>query len=78
MNDDGANKKRGCTYYRFNGDAEKIKKVEKGDLLIYGDSCVVIATGDFTGDSKYKKIGHINNMGAVSSGTLTVKFTPVR
>ena len=78
MRDDGINKKRGCSYYRFNGDAVRAKKVEKGDLLIYGDSCIVIATGDFTGDNQYKKIGHINNMGAVSSGTMMVNFSLAR
>lgn len=78
MKDEGSNKKQGCTYFKFSGDTVRAKEVKRGDILLYGDSCIVIATADFKGGSKYKKIGHINNMGDLPSGTQTVSFSPIK
>ncbi len=78
MGDDGTNKKKGCVYFKFDGDSDKPKNIEKGDLLIYGDSCVVIATTDFVGYNQYKKIGHIDNMEDLPNGSYQAIFSEAR
>ena len=75
MNDEGSYEKRGCGYFHFEGDAGRLKQIQRGDLLVYGDSCIVIATGDFAGSSLYRKIGHINDMADLPEGTIMVNFT---
>lgn len=74
MNDADGNKKQGCTYLKFDGEGSRSKTIKKGDVLIYGDSCVVIATGDFDFGNKYRKIGHINNLDILPAGNYTVAF----
>ena len=75
MSDEGSYEKRGCGYFHFEGDAARLKQIQKGDLLVYGDSCIVIATGNFEGSSLYRKIGHINDMADLPEGTILVNFT---
>ena len=75
MSDEGTNQKKGCVYQKFDGDSDKPKNIQKGDLLLYGDSCVVIATEDFVGYSQYKKIGHIDNLGDMASGSSLAIFS---
>lgn len=77
MNDENGNMKKGCVYFKFDGDGEKPKSIEKGDLLIYGDSCIVIATNSFSGSSQYKKIGHIEGLGDLPSGSYQAIFSKV-
>lgn len=78
MTDEDSNKKMGCTYFKFNGDALRAKKVIKGDILVYGDSCVIIATGDFKGGSKYKKIAHIYDLENIPTGNQTISFSAIK
>jgi hypothetical protein len=75
MSDENSNQKKGCVYFKFDGDADKPKNIEKGDLLIYGDSCIVIATDDFAGYGSYKKIGHIEKMPDLPDGSYLAIFS---
>ena len=75
MKTEESNRIQGCTYFKFNGDASRAKSVLRGDILIYGDSCVIIATENFSGSSKYKRIAHIDNLGTISVGNQTVNFS---
>ena len=75
MSDENSNQKKGCVYFKIEGDSDKPKNIEKGDLLIYGDSCIVIATSDFAGHGKYKKIGHINNIDGLPDGSYPALFS---
>lgn len=70
MNDLNSNEKRGYTYFKLATDARKLGKVEIGDILIYGDSYVIIATKTFKTNDKYTKLGHIQNLGEVPKGTI--------
>lgn len=74
MNDTDGNKKQGCTYLKFDGEGSRNKTIKRGDVLIYGDSCVVVATGDFDFGNKYRKVAHINNLDTLPVGNYTVAF----
>jgi hypothetical protein len=79
MSDIGSKMKKGCSsLVKFSGDTAKAKEIERGDVLVYEDSCIVIAYESFKGGSKYKKIGHINNMAQMPTGTYTVSFSPIK
>ena len=78
MTDEDGNHKYGCTYFKFTGEAARTNTIKKGDILIYGDSCIVIATKDFNSSGKYKKVAHINDMNGFPVGNFRVSFTSTR
>ena len=56
----------------------KVGTIHKGDIMLYGDNCVVVFYETFTTSYSYSPIGHITNpegLGeALGSGTATVSF----
>ena len=50
------------------------KRVEKGDVMLYGDNCLVIFYKSFDTSYSYTKIGHIDNLENLENGSITVKF----
>ena len=42
-------------------DAESVKNIKKGDVMLFGNSCLVIFYKSFTTSYSYTKIGHIEN-----------------
>lgn len=72
MTDLNENEKRGYTYFKMATEARKLGKIEIGDILISGDSYIIIATKTFKSNQKYTKLGHIQNLGDVPKGTIKV------
>ena len=72
MTDLNENEKRGYTYFKLTTEARKLGKVEIGDILLSGDSYIVLATKTFKSSQKYTKIGHIQNLGDIASGKIKV------
>ncbi len=58
--------------------SESVKQIHAGDIMLYGDNCIVVFYKSFTTSYRYTRIGRIN--GAVSldsvvgNGNITVKF----
>ena len=70
MNDINENEKRGYTYFKMTTEAKKQSKIEIGDILLSGDSYVVIATKTFKSNDKYTKIAHIQNVNEIPKGNI--------
>ncbi len=51
------------------------KYIEAGDIMLYGDNCLVIFYKSFETTYQYTKIGHIDNLANLGNGNITVKFT---
>lgn len=75
MTDNNNTEKRGLTYFKLTTEAKRIGKVEIGDILISGDSYIVIATKTFKTSNKYTKLGHIYNLGDLPKGSVKTYIT---
>ena len=50
------------------------KKIEKGDVMLYGDNCIVIFYKSFDTNYSYTKIGHIDNLDDLGNKDIVVRF----
>lgn len=50
------------------------KHIEKGDVMLYGNNCLVIFYKSFDTSYSYTKIGHIDNLDDLGYSNITVKF----
>ena len=50
------------------------KHIEKGDVMLYGNNCLVIFYKSFDTSYNYTKIGHIDNLPDLGNENITVKF----
>lgn len=50
------------------------KKINAGDVMLYGNNCLVLFYKTFDTTYSYTKIGHINNMPDLGNENITVKF----
>jgi hypothetical protein len=49
-------------------------RINAGDVMLYGNNCIVIFYKSFDTEFDYTKIGHIDNLPDLGSGSITVKF----
>ena len=50
------------------------KRIDAGDVMLYGDNCLVIFYKSFDTSYSYTKIGHIDNLPDLGNGSITIKF----
>lgn len=50
------------------------KKINKGDVMLYGDNCLVIFYKSFETAYNYTKIGHIDNLPDLGNKSIYVNF----
>ena len=49
-------------------------RVEAGDVMLFGDNCLVIFYESFDTEYSYTKIGHIDGLPELETGDVVVKF----
>ena len=50
------------------------KHIESGDIMIYGNNCLVVFYKSFDTSYSYTKIGHIENLSDLGNGNINIKF----
>ena len=50
------------------------KHIEAGDIMLYGNNCLVVFYKSFDTSYSYTKIGHIENLSDLGNENITIKF----
>lgn len=50
------------------------KYIEAGDIMLYGNNCLVVFYKSFDTSYSYTKIGHIEDLSDLENGNITIKF----
>lgn len=50
------------------------QQIEAGDVMLFGDNCLVIFYESFETEYKYTKIGHIDELPEMGEGNVVVRF----
>lgn len=53
----------------------KPKHIKAGDIMLYGNNCLVIFYESFETNYSYTKIGHIDNLPNLGNGNITISFS---
>ena len=61
MSDLNNNEKYCYLNFTLPTDSKSVKNIKKGDVMLFGNSCLVIFYKSFTTSYSYTKIGHIEN-----------------
>lgn len=72
MNELNGNEKYVYLDYELPSNPVGVNNIEKGDIMLYGDDCLVIFYKSFTTPYSYTKIGHINNLEELDNENITI------
>ena len=50
------------------------KHIEAGDVMLFGDNCLVIFYESFDTSYSYSKIGHIDNLPSLDDGNISISI----
>ncbi len=54
--------------------SQNIEQINKGDVMLYGNNCLVIFYQSFKTSYSYTKIGHIDNLPNLGNENIIIKF----
>ena len=79
MNDLHGNEKYHYLGTNLPSHPEKSGRIHAGDLMLFGDNCVVLFYKDFSTNYSYTRIGRLKNAGelarTVGTGSVTAEFS---
>ena len=82
MSELNGNEKYKYLSYELPTNKKKVKRIQAGDIMLYGSDCLVVFYKSHKTSYKYTKVGHINNTRglkkAVGKGKVKMKFTRIR
>ncbi len=58
-------------------DSKNPKQIVAGDIMLYGNNCLVIFYQSFDTNYRYTKIGHIDDLPDLGRGNVTVQFEKI-
>ena len=74
MKELNGNEKYNYLDIKFPTNSYNPKTINSGDIMLYGDNCLVIFYKSFNTSYSYTKIGHINNLPDLSNENVKVEF----
>ena len=76
MADLNNNEKYSYLDFTLPNDAKNVKNIKKGDVMLFGSSCLVIFYKSFSTSYSYTKIGNIENSGEIEKvlGNSTIEI----
>ena len=75
MNDLNSNEKYAYLNNSLPTNTYSPKHIEAGDVMLFGDNCLVIFYESFDTSYSYTKIGHIDNLPNLGDGDITMSFS---
>lgn len=74
MNDLNSNEKYVYLDFNLPTNASNPGTINKGDIMLFGDNCLVIFYKTFNSSYSYTKIGHIDNLPDLGNNDITILF----
>ena len=74
MNELNGNEKYIYLDNEFQTNSFNPKHIEAGDIMLYGNNCLVIFYKSFNSNYSYTKIGHIENLSDLGNKNVSVRF----
>lgn len=74
MNELNGNEKYVYINESLTTNTRQYKQIEKGDIMLYGDNCIVIFYKSFETNYRYTKIGHIDNLPDLGKENIKISF----
>lgn len=74
MNELNGNEKYIYLDYTFKTNSYNPKHIEAGDIMLYGNDCLVVFYKSFDTTFDYTKIGHIDNLIDLGNKSISIKF----
>ena len=74
MNDLNGNEKYAYLNESLPTNTYSPKHIEAGDVMLFGDNCLVIFYESFDTSYSYSKIGHINNLPSLDDGNISISI----
>ncbi len=74
MNDLNSNEKYAYLDNSLPTNTYSPKHIEAGDVMLFGDNCLVIFYESFDTSYSYSKIGHINNLPSLDDGNISISI----
>ena len=74
MRDKDRNKKYIYLSYKLPAKPEKVKRLEKGDVVLSGNDCLILVYNSFDTEESFTKIGHTNDLPTLGYDNMVMRF----